>query len=140
MAVKIAGMSAPIRVVVADDDPDAVLSLRALLEDEGYEVKTVTSGPQALDAVRDFGADVMLLDIGMPLMSGYEVARILRERYASAKPMLIAVTGRQSVHDKSLAHNTGFDHYVAKPYDPNQLLGLLRQVGKIRGGADRDPA
>jgi CheY-like chemotaxis protein len=140
MAVKIAAMSASLRVVVADDDPDAVLSLRALLEDEGYEVKTVTSGPQALDAVRDFGADVLLLDIGMPLMSGYEVARILRERYASAKPMLIAVTGRQSVQDKSLAHNTGFDHYVAKPYDPNQLLGLLRQVGKIRGGANRDPA
>jgi len=128
-------MPSPLRVVVVDDDADTVLSLRALLEDEGYEVRTVTSGPQALDAVRDYGADVLLLDIGMPLMSGYEVARTLRERYASAKPLLIAVTGRQSLHDKSLARSTGFDHHLAKPYDPNELLGLLRQfANRARGG------
>lgn len=120
--------NAALRVVIVDDDPDTVASLRLLLEDAGYEVQAVTSGAQALYAVRDFGADVLLLDIGMPRMSGYEVARTLRERYGSAKPVLIAVTGRQGSTDKSLAHNTGFDHYVEKPYDPNELLRLLQQL------------
>lgn len=77
-----------------------------LLEDEGYLVKAVSTGNQALAAVRDFAADVLLLDISMPDMSGYEVARTLRERYGSAKPALIAITARISPADKSLANIT----------------------------------
>ena len=81
------------RVLVADDDKDAVLILTALLRDEGYEVRGVHHGAEVLDAVFNFAPDVVLLDIGMPQMSGYEVARRLRERYGSARPALIAVTG-----------------------------------------------
>ncbi|HEU4440828.1 MAG TPA: response regulator, partial [Burkholderiales bacterium] len=71
------------RVLVADDDKDAVLILTALLRDEGYEVRGVHRGAEVLDAVFNFAPDVVLLDIGMPQMSGYEVARRLRERYGS---------------------------------------------------------
>ena len=115
----------PLRVVVADDDPDTVLSLRLLLEEEGHTVRGVESGSQALSAVRDFGADVVLLDIGMPGMTGFAVAHTLRERYGSAKPLLIAITGRKVGSDRWLARSMGFDHYVAKPYDPNEVLALL---------------
>jgi len=115
----------PIRVVVADDEPDAVLALRLLLQGAGHEVCGVGSGRRALDAVRDFGADVLLLDIGMPGMSGYDIAQELRQRYGSAKPLLIAVTGRNSPSDKALTRSLGFDHHIAKPYDPNALLALI---------------
>jgi len=118
----------PLRVVVADDEPDTVLSLRLLLEEDGHTVRGVDSGHQALRAVRDFGADVVLLDIGMPGMSGFAVAHTLRERYGSAKPLLIAITGRNAGSDRWLARNMGFDHYVAKPYDPNAVLALLAGV------------
>jgi CheY-like chemotaxis protein len=121
--------SAPrLRIVVADDDPDTVRTLRLLLEDQGHDVKTASDGPAALYAVRDFGADILLLDIGMPGMNGFEVAQKLRERYGSAKPTLIAITGRASASDRSFARSTGFDHHIAKPYEPQQLLALIERL------------
>jgi two-component system, OmpR family, response regulator len=127
-----------LRIVVADDDPDTVRTLRLLLEEEGHDVKTASDGPAALYAVRDFGADVLLLDIGMPGMNGFEVAQKLRERYGSAKPTLIAITGRDSATDKSFARSTGFDHHVAKPYEPRQLIALIERVARA-GSLDKRP-
>src|SRR5436305_3534650 len=85
-----------LRILIGDDEKDAVATLLELLRAEGHEVRGVYSGRAVLDMVRDFGPDVVLLDIGMPLVSGYEVARTLRERYASARPLLVAVTGRNT--------------------------------------------
>lgn len=114
-----------LRVLVADDDRDAVESLLELLRDEGHEVRGVYTGLDVLDSVRDFAPDAVLLDIGMPHVTGYEVARELRQRYASARPLLIAVTGRNRPDDRNFAQLAGFDHHVAKPYDPKELLALL---------------
>jgi len=124
------------RILVADDDTDAVLSLTALLRDEGYQVRGVHRGAEVLDAVFNFAPDVVLLDIGMPKMSGYEVARALRERYGSARPALIAVTGRAAESDKQHAHAAGFEHHVGKPYEPRQLLQLIGQLAGA--GPERD--
>jgi len=124
--------AAKLRVLVADDDRDAVNSLLELLRDEGHEVRGVYTGLDVLDSVRDFGPDAVLLDIGMPHITGYEVARELRTRYASARPLLIAVTGRSQPSDRNLAQLAGFDHHVAKPYDPNALLELLKPLQKPR--------
>jgi CheY-like chemotaxis protein len=71
---------------------------------------------------------VVLLDIGMPKMSGYDVARTLRERYGSARPALIAVTGRAGETDRQQARAAGFEHHVAKPYQPGELLRLIGQL------------
>jgi DNA-binding response OmpR family regulator len=120
-----------LRVVVADDDRDEVLSLSALLREDGHEVRGVANGRQALKAVSEFGADVLLLDIGMPGLSGYEVARALRDRYGGARPTLIAVTGRTAPVDQTLLSMTGFDLYVAKPYDPRVLLGIVASIRKL---------
>jgi len=117
-----------LRVLVADDDRDAVETLLELLRDEGHEVRGVYTGLDVLDSVRDFAPDAVLLDIGMPHVSGYEVARELRVRYASARPALIAVTGRNEAGDRVLTQMAGFDHHVAKPYDPAELLGLLASL------------
>jgi CheY-like chemotaxis protein len=118
------------RILVADDDKDTVLSLTALLREEGYEVRGVHRGSDVLQAVFNFAPDVVLLDIGMPLMSGYDVARTLRERYGSARPALIAVTGRAGESDRLQALAAGFEHHVAKPYEPRALLALLAQLAR----------
>ena len=125
------------RILVADDDRDAVLALTALLETEGYEVRGVHHGAEVLDAVFNFAPDVVLLDISMPRMSGYEVARQLRERYGSARPTLIAVTALTRTVDRAYARAAGFEHHVAKPYEPNELLALIGALaghGRPRGG------
>src|SRR5918995_6607191 len=116
------------RILVADDDKDAVLILTALLRDEGYEVRGVHRGSEVLQAVFNFAPDVVLLDIGMPQMSGYDVARTLRERYGSARPALIAVTGRAGDLDRQQTRAAGFEHHVAKPYEPRALLRLIGQL------------
>ena len=121
------------RVLVADDDKDAVLSLTMLLREEGYAVRGVHRGSEVLQAVFNFAPDVVLLDIGMPQMSGYDVARTLRERYGSARPALIAVTGRGGETDRQQALAAGFEHHVAKPYEPHALLALLAQLAKRPG-------
>ena len=118
------------RILVADDDKDAVLILTALLRDEGYEVRGVHRGSEVLDAVFNFAPDVVLLDIGMPHMSGYEVARRLRERYGSARPALIAVTGFAGTMDRAQARAAGFEHHIGKPYEPSELLELIGTLSR----------
>ncbi len=115
----------PLRVLIADDDRDSVATLGALLELEGYEVRAVHGGQEALDAARQFKPHVVLLDIGMPKVTGYEAARRLRQRYGDDCPMLVAVTAWKQASDKILASLAGFDHHVAKPYEPSELLRLL---------------
>ena len=114
-----------LRIVVADDDPDTVNTLRLLLEEEGHEVKTVSDGPAALYAVRDFGADVLLLDIGMPGMDGYEVARRIRSNPANRHISLIALTGWGQDEDRQRSVAAGFNHHLVKPADIEQLRQLL---------------
>ena len=127
-----------LRILVGDDDRDTVASLVALLSDEGHEVRGVYGGRAVLDKVRDFAPDVVLLDIGMPQLDGYGVARALRERYASARPLLIAITGRSAPQDRTFTRLAGFDHQLVKPYDPATLLALLARCVP-NGGAKRSP-
>jgi DNA-binding response OmpR family regulator len=116
-----------LRILVVDDEPDAVTTLIMLLEDEGYEVRGLQRGREVLRALEDFDPDVVLLDIAMPDMSGYEVAQEIRRKYGLVRPRLIAISGRyKQGSDKVLAEIVGFNHHVAKPYEPGALLALLR--------------
>ena len=114
-----------LRVLVVDDERDAVLTLMALLRDEGYEARGAYRGTEVLDLIRDVVPHAVLLDIGMPDLNGYEVARLIRARWGELAPLLIAVTGWKQSADRLLAKMVGFDHHVAKPYDPQALLSLL---------------
>jgi len=118
-----------LRVLIADDDRDTAASLEALLNDDGHRTRVVYRGPDVLDEISFFVPHVVLLDIGMPGMSGYDVARELRARYGSAKPILIAVTAWTKTPEKFMAKAAGFDHHVGKPYDPRELLALVAKVG-----------
>jgi two-component system, OmpR family, response regulator len=119
----------PLRVVVVDDNRDIVLTMTALLREEGHETKACYSGEPVLDCVIAFEADVVLLDIGLPGISGWEVARQIRTRIPGKRPMIIGLSGQFTQGaDRVLAEISGFDHYLVKPADPAVLLGLLGQA------------
>jgi two-component system OmpR family response regulator len=118
-----------LRVVIADDDPDMVLTLSMLLQDEGHQVREVYSGRHVMASVIDFDPDVVLLDIGLPGLSGWEVAREIRRRYGSERPALIGISGEyREGADRILSQILGFNHYLVKPCAPADLLKLLAQL------------
>jgi DNA-binding response OmpR family regulator len=116
-----------LRVVIADDDRDAVLALATVLAHEGHEVREVYRGSEVLRTVREFDPDVALIDISMPGMTGYDVAREIRHVFGKERPKLIAVTGWKKTSDRILAQIAGFDHHLAKPFETEALLALLAE-------------
>jgi PAS domain S-box-containing protein len=114
-----------LRVLVVDDNVDTADSLAMLLRFYGHEVRAVHTGPRALQAARADAPDVILLDIGLPGMDGYEVARRLREQQGSGKVRLIAMTGYGQEADRRRSQDAGFDHHLVKPVDPARLQELL---------------
>ena len=114
-----------LRIIVADDNKDEVLTLATVLADEGHEVREVYRGDAVLRLITEFEPHAVFLDIGMPGMSGYAVARTLRERFGERAPLLVAVTGWKKASERLLGQIVGFDHYVTKPYEIDELLGLL---------------
>ena len=123
----------PLRVLVADDDNDAVLSLLMLLRAEGFEAKGVYRGAQVLDSLKTYDPDFVLIDIAMPGLSGFDVARAVREVCGAGRPRLIAISGRfKRGADRILTQLAGFDHHLGKPYNIQTLLGLLSR-GRLGG-------
>ncbi len=116
------------RVLIVDDNVDAAETLSILLGLEGYEVHCVYDGFQALKFVNEFRPDVVLLDIGLPGMDGYEVARRLREEFILQPLLLIAVTGWGGEDDLRKSQQAGIDHHLVKPVDPEALSQLLRNA------------
>lgn len=114
-----------LRILIADDDRDTVLSLATILLQEGHEVREVYRGDAVLDQVRAYKPDVVLLDIGMPGLTGFEIARHMRQELGRARPLLIAVTAWTQNSARVLGKLVGFDHYLTKPYSTDELLGLL---------------
>ena len=117
-----------LRILIADDERDTVLTLVELLREQGHDARGVYKGEEALARMRDFEPDVALLDIAMPGLSGWEVARKIRDTYGD-KPLLIAISGiyRQSA-DQILGKMSGFNYYLSKPYDAGVLLKLLQDA------------
>jgi signal transduction histidine kinase len=114
------------RILIADDNRDSAETLAALLRMEGHEVTSVHDGPVALSAFNEIKPDVALLDIGMPGLTGYEVARKMRQSSSVTSLTLIAITGWGQDIDKERAYAAGFDHHLTKPVDPHRLVELLR--------------
>ena len=114
------------RVLVVDDNADAADSLSILLQLLGHEVRTAYGGQVGLTLADAFRPEVVFLDIGMPGMSGYEVARQLKTGPAAADlRLLVAVTGFGQPTDHRKAADAGFDHVLVKPADPDALTQLL---------------
>ncbi|HEV2851939.1 MAG TPA: MEDS domain-containing protein [Thermoanaerobaculia bacterium] len=127
----LAARPAGLRILVVDDHEDAAETLGTILELSGHEVRLAYDGEQALALVRESRPDVVLLDIGLPKVDGYEVARRLRLDPRNEGMTLVAVTGygREEERDRGIA--AGFHHYLVKPVDPGVLQALLDEIAQI---------
>jgi CheY-like chemotaxis protein len=113
------------RVLLADDNRDAADMLSTLLRLAGHEVLTAYDGPSALELVLRHRPEVVVLDIGMPGLNGYEVARQVRARAGARQPLLVAATGWGQQEDRRKATAAGFDAHLTKPFDPRALTELM---------------
>jgi PAS domain S-box-containing protein len=121
-------VASTLRVLVVDDNADAADTLAMVLEQVGADVRTVYDGATALRMCESFHPNLVLLDIGMPHMSGYEVARAIRLLKACGKPVIAAVTGWGAEADKARAREAGFDRHYTKPISESALRELLTDV------------
>jgi PAS domain S-box-containing protein len=113
------------KVLVVDDNMDAAESTAMLLRMLGHSVETAHDGHSALQAARTFHPEVVLLDIGLPGMSGYEVAKALRAEFGLERHLLVALTGYGQEEDRRKSDASGFDRHLVKPVDPGTLIALL---------------
>lgn len=125
------------RVLVVDDNADSADSLGLLVTQMGHEARIVYDGPAALRELRNDWADVAVLDIGMPDMSGYEVASRLPVRPGSRRPLLVALSGWGREEDRARSHAAGFAAHLTKPIDFEVLRDLLGRLGAARSDGAR---
>jgi two-component system CheB/CheR fusion protein len=123
------------RILVVDDNSDSADSLSFLLGLKGHDVRTAYDGPQALQAAEEHRPEVILLDIGMPGMTGYDVARRLRERPETRSALILAMTGWGQDEDRRRSQEAGFDQHLIKPLDPGKLEDLIQRLAVQGGGA-----
>jgi CheY-like chemotaxis protein len=127
---------AALRALVVDDNTDTALSTGEMLALHGFDVRVATTGQDAVRLARAEPPDAVLLDLSMPLMDGFEVARRIcaacdGERVP--RPLLVAITGHGSEDDRARTHAAGFDLHLTKPVEPQLLVETLKRVGKRPG-------
>jgi PAS domain S-box-containing protein len=120
------GGAARKRIVVVDDNVDAASTLATILKLMGHRVQIAHDGPQALTVIREHQPDLVFLDIGLPGMSGYEVAKQLRADPALGHLFIVALSGYGTDEDKQRSREAGFDQHVVKPVDPGDLEGIIK--------------
>jgi CheY-like chemotaxis protein len=127
-----AASKSSLRILIVDDNRDGADSLAMLLRLMGNDTRTAYDGQQGVAVAGAFRPDVMLLDIGLPKLNGYEACRRIREQAWGKKVVLIAVTGWGQEEDRRRSHAAGFDHHLVKPVDPQELIKLLAGFQPVR--------
>lgn len=128
------GAASGTRVLVVEDDEDAAFILGTVLKLHGYDVCVQPCGSKALEAITGFVPQVAILDIGLPEMDGWQLARQLRRQLGSQKPVLIALTGYGQEEYRRKSAEAGFDHHLLKSIAPDELLAVLQQSLRQRPG------
>lgn len=132
--LRIEGSRARLRVLIADDYPDLTESLSLFISLAGYETQVAHDGEAALNLALAWPPDVCILDIHMPKVDGWDVARCLRQLTFGDRVVLIALTGCTSAADRHRAYQVGFDYFVRKVLDPEHLVQLIDSAtGSVRG-------
>ena len=126
------------RILVVDDNHDSALSLAMMLSIMGHETRTAHDGESAVEAAETFLPEVILLDIGLPKLNGYEVAQRIREHTWGSSMFLIAVTGWGQDEDRRKAREAGFDCHFTKPLSPSALEDVLGTVAQRVASARDD--
>ena len=116
------------RILAIDDESDVVIILKSALESEGFEVETHTNGPDGLAAARENPPDLILLDVMMPGMTGFEVLEALKEEESTSLVPVIMLTGMSERKKIQEALASGIDYYIVKPFDFHDLLTKVNQA------------
>ncbi|WP_437489029.1 PAS domain-containing protein [Sorangium sp. So ce1014] len=124
--------AAPRRVLIVDDNADAAATLGGLLRHLGHHVVVAHNGPDALALLNSAQPDTALLDIGLPVMNGYDLARRMRERITADELLIVAISGYGQEHDRERSLAAGFDDHLVKPVETNRLLAVF-ELGRARG-------
>jgi hypothetical protein len=124
------GEKSPVRYLVVDDNRDVAYVMTKLLHLHGNTAKAVYSGEEALAEVAEFRPDVILLDIALPQMSGYEICRHLRQLPGGQDLLIIAQSGWGSPKDRQQSMAAGFDHHLVKPVEMKSLLKMVQESGR----------
>jgi PAS domain S-box-containing protein len=127
-AVRASSNAAGRRVLVVEDSADARMGVQLLLEQLGHVVETAVDGPDGLAKLAQFHPDIALIDVGLPGMDGYELARVARSRPETREIRMVAITGYGQAKDRQAALDAGFDLHLAKPVDPIALQELLTRL------------
>jgi signal transduction histidine kinase/CheY-like chemotaxis protein len=126
-----------LRVLVVDDNADAAALLADFIRRAGHRVEVAHDGPAALAAAEAHRPDVVILDVGLPVMDGYEVAELLRHRLGAAAPAIVGVTGYGQERDRARSHEAGFLHHLVKPADPAEVLAAVEDASTRAGSLAR---
>jgi DNA-binding response OmpR family regulator len=126
---------AALRVLIADDYPDSAETMAVLLSLAGFDTRIATDGEDALSKASAWRPHVCVLDLGMPKLDGYELARRLRDLSWGECCLLIAHTGWTAISDRREASDAGFDCYINKPTDPAELVRVIRNSGQLTRAA-----
>jgi len=132
--------SPPLKVLVVDDKPDNAKTLSFLLRLDGYDARPVYSGVESIEAAESFAPDIVFLDLGLPVMDGYQVAERLRRMTGLKDTMLVALTGYPHSECEDRYQQAGFDHHLLKPAELSEIQGLLLQVAERKAARERFPA
>jgi DNA-binding response OmpR family regulator len=124
----LAGTGAPIKVLAVDDDPVILRLIEVNLSLEGFEVALAAGGDDALTKAREVDPDVILLDVMMPGVTGWDVARKLKDDAATTATPLIFLSARTQEEDRRKGQELGVAAYVSKPFDPVELVDTIRRV------------
>ena len=124
----------PLRILVVDDNQDSAMSMAMMLSIMGHETRTAHDGESAVEAAESFLPEVVLLDIGLPKLNGYEVAQRIRERAWGASMFLIAVTGWGQEEDRQRSSEVGLNVHMVKPVEPAALERLFAELRRERDG------
>ena len=119
------------RVLIVDDNRDQAATMAALLRTSGHDVRAVYDGCTAVRIAAEFRPHVVLLDIGLPRMSGYEVASLLRSSAKLKSMTLVACTGYGQDEDRRRVEEAGFDHHLVKPVDPAILEQIIASTASV---------
>ena len=117
------------RILIVDDNPELADSLAQLLQLEGFDVVTANDPLTALERARETSPEVCILDLELPIMDGYELAKRLHETPSTEKATLIALTGYGRDHDPRRTQEAGFAHHLVKPVDTGRLATILDKAG-----------
>ena len=121
-------VSARPKVLVVDDEPNIVLAIEFLMQHEGFEVRTAADGLQAIEIAMDFLPDIILLDVMMPNLDGFDTAARMRNMPALTDTKIIFLTAKGTQKDKETGYAKGAEYYIVKPFDNDMLVSMVHEI------------